>query len=248
MNQEKPNPEMFREDGGAALPQAPEAVPRAADESGPLSCKEPQSAGQAAALPQVVLIGDSIRLGYCQTVGQALAGRAEVVYPSENCRDTHAVITSLLGWSREWDAARVTLVHFNCGHWDIAHWGGDAESLTPVDCYRKNIGRIIARLRRLFPGAQIVYATTTPMNPDGSLGLNPRTTAEIIRYNGAGSAAAREQGAEINDLFAATAAWGPECYRDYCHFTPEAFERLGKITADFLESRLHEQMKANLSI
>lgn len=81
MNQEKPNPEMFREDGGAALPQAPEAVLRAADESGPLSCKEPQSAGQAAALPQVVLIGDSIRLGYCQTVGQALAGRRWFIHP-----------------------------------------------------------------------------------------------------------------------------------------------------------------------
>lgn len=81
MNQEKPNPEMFREDGGAALPQAPEAVLRVADESGPLSCKEPQSAGQAAALPQVVLIGDSIRLGYCQTVGQALAGRRWFIHP-----------------------------------------------------------------------------------------------------------------------------------------------------------------------
>ena len=186
----------------------------------------------------VFLIGDSIRMGYCETVRRELADVAEVVYPEENCRFSEYILVRLRTWAGLCDPEQVTLVHFNSGHWDAAHWSGEESGLNTPEEYRKNIGRIIAALRRIFPNARILFATTTPMNPNGSNSPNPRTTQEIMAFNAAGIAAAQECGVEINDLFAHTKDWDESAFRDYCHFTPEAFDALGKHVADVLRAAL----------
>jgi len=186
----------------------------------------------------VFLIGDSIRMGYCETVKRELADTAEVVFPEENCRYSQYIITSLRAWSGLCDPERVALVQFNCGHWDVAHWNDEEVSLNSPEIYAHNIRRIIDRLRVIYPNAKIVFATTTPMNPDGSNSVNSRTTQEIMAYNAVGVHTAQACGAEVNDLFAYTQDWPSSCYEDYCHFTPESFEKLGVHAADFLRMRL----------
>ena len=37
-------------------------------------------------MKQLLLIGDSIRMGYCETVKTLLADDYEVIFPKENCR------------------------------------------------------------------------------------------------------------------------------------------------------------------
>ena len=188
--------------------------------------------------PVVFLIGDSIRMGYCETVKQELSDVAEVVYPEENCRYSQYIITSLRAWSGLCDPERVQLVQFNCGHWDSAHWDGEDIPLNTVELYQQNIRRIIVRLRSMYPKAKIIFATTTPMNPNGENSVNERTTAEIIQYNQAAVAAAGECGVKVNDLFELTKDWEPACYEDYCHFTPEYFAVLGRHVANFLKKEL----------
>jgi len=65
---------------------------------------------------QVVLIGDSIRLGYQETVAQELAGRAQVWGPPENSGDSVNVRRHLEEWVL---SRRPTVVHLNCGLHDI---------------------------------------------------------------------------------------------------------------------------------
>ncbi len=43
-------------------------------------------------MKKVVLIGDSVRLGYDKYVKDALKGSAEVLYPQENCRFAEYVL------------------------------------------------------------------------------------------------------------------------------------------------------------
>jgi len=186
----------------------------------------------------VFLIGDSIRMGYCETVRHELADVAQVIYPEENCRFSQHILVRLRAWAGLCDPEQVNLVHFNCGHWDAAHWNGDEASLNSLEEYHKNICRIIAALRRIFPNARILFATSTPMNPNGVNSPNPRTTQEMMAFNAAGLAAAQECGVEVNDLFAYTKDWDESAYRDYAHFTPEAFEKLGKHVADVLRAAL----------
>ena len=45
-------------------------------------------AEKTSSLPEVLLIGDSMREGYCKHVAESLRGRAEVKWPSDNCRDS----------------------------------------------------------------------------------------------------------------------------------------------------------------
>ena len=187
----------------------------------------------------VFLIGDSIRLGYCASVREALSDISEVFYVAENCRNTQYVITSLNSWVNMFsDPARVDLVQFNCGHWDIAHWRGGAFSLTSETEYERNLQIIIDMISQAFPNAKIVFATTTTMNPSGQLGINPRSNREISRYNEIAKAVASKNHIAVNDLFALTKDWDSSCYKDYCHFTAEASAVLGQGVATALKSHL----------
>lgn len=185
----------------------------------------------------IFLVGDSIRLGYCETVKEILADEAEVFYLDENCRSTQYIICSLQFWTNMFSNPRlVDVVHFNCGHWDVAHWFGGEQSLTSAEEYARNIKIIIDMIRKLFPNAKIIFATTTAMNPNGKVGINPRTNIEISHYNSLAKKVAVENHVEINDIFEVTKSWNCEYYEDYCHFTPDAFEKLGTIVADNLKT------------
>ena len=67
-------------------------------------------------MKKIVLIGDSIRMGYDKYVKEALAGTAEVYYPDDNCRFANYVLRYLHEWKAEgkWPSD-VDLVHWNAG-------------------------------------------------------------------------------------------------------------------------------------
>ena len=185
----------------------------------------------------VLLIGDSIRMGYCASAREALSDVAEVFYIDDNCRNTQYVITRLNGWANMFsDRKGIDLVQFNCGHWDIAHWCGGAYSLTSEGEYARNLQIIIDMIAKLFPCAKIVFATTTTMNPSGQLGVNPRTNGEISCYNEIAKAVASKNNLPINDLFAITKDWDSTGYKDYCHFTEAANVVLGQAVAAALKA------------
>ena len=184
--------------------------------------------------PQILLIGDSIRMGYCETVKADLATDIDVLYPDENCQSSYYILQNLKGWVDITRPENVIAVHFNCGHWDAAHFGGDPDSLSSPDVYAQNILRIARRLRQYFPKAAIAYATTTPMHPDGIPPINARTTEEIRTLNQAGRQALAPEPVAVNDLFAYTEHWGSETFQDGCHFTEEASQVLGHRVSAFL--------------
>ena len=175
---------------------------------------------------QVLLIGDSIRVGYCEFVKENLKEIADVYYPAENCRNTQYIITSLRLWLNICDPQKVDVIHFNAGQWDVAHWSEIGDSLTTLEEYGKNLWKIISIMRLLYPNAKIIFATTTPMNPDSIVPVNPRTTEEIIEYNKVAKKVCLENNVVINDLFALCENWGAEMFKDYTHFTDSANQQL----------------------
>ena len=185
----------------------------------------------------IFLIGDSIRRGYCETVKNELARNANVFYVNDNCRSTQFVIFSMKGWAGKFnDPTLVDIVYFNCGHWDVAHWSGDEESLTSEGEYERNIKMIIRMLRKFFPNAKLIFSTTSPMNPSGRVDTNPRTNEEIDRYNSISTAVAKSEGLDIHDLNAFMKDFGSECFVDSVHLTPKSFETLGKEVSRFLKA------------
>src|SRR5690606_6324309 len=63
-----------------------------------------------AELPRVLLIGDSISIGYTLDVREMLKGEANVHRPPANCRSTNQGMISLDSWlgKEKWD-----VIHFN---------------------------------------------------------------------------------------------------------------------------------------
>lgn len=197
------------------------------------------AAAPADSRKKVLLLGDSIRQGYCAVVRGALADLADVRFPAENCRFTQYTYTSLGNW--RWlfdDPASVDAVYWNNGHWDAAHWNGAPDSLNPPALYAEMTARIAEQLRVLFPRAHRIFATTTPMNPSGAQGANPRTNDELCRYNEAAAAALAGSGVEIDDLAAFCRPFDEKMFRDYCHFTDEGFSRIGLHVAETLRRAL----------
>ena len=179
-------------------------------------------------MKKIVLIGDSIRMGYDKYVKDALNGTAEVYYPSENCKFAEYVLRYAHEWKRngEW-GDDVDLVHWNAGLWDALELFGD-EPLSPLAFYGELIGRIDKRLRMLFPKAKFVFATSTTVNEGASSPDFTRHNATIEKYNAEALRALSNTDTVINDLYSLTASV-PDSYRsDWVHFyTPEGTELIG---------------------
>ena len=179
-------------------------------------------------MKKIILIGDSIRMGYDKYVKEALSNVAEVYYPGENCRFAEYVLRyahewkNNLGWPDDAD-----LVHGNAGLWDALELLGD-EPLTTLDYYEHAIKRIDKRLRQIFPKAKIIFATSTAVieewaNPDFF-----RHNETIKKYNEAAINALADTDTVINDLWSITES-APEIYHsDWVHYyTPAGTEMIG---------------------
>ena len=189
-------------------------------------------------LPEILLIGDSIRMGYCATVAADLADTAKVVYPEENCRNSQHVMTGIEGWAKL--CASPAIVHVNFGQWDTARFAGSSESLTSPVEYGRNADLIFKALHRVFPGAEIVFATTTPMRPGPYEGPHPRFDSDIDLYNTIAVEAAGRNSVRIDDIHEFARGWPSDAFTDSCHYTPESFARIGHEVARFLRETLEK--------
>ncbi len=114
---------------------------------------------QAAELPKVVLVGDSIRLSYAPIVAKQLAGKAVVVSTAANGGDSSNVLRHLDEWVIR---QRPDVVHFNCGIHDTKKFKATGSFQVSPQQYEANLREIVLRIRRQ-TGAVVLFATTTPI-------------------------------------------------------------------------------------
>jgi len=179
-------------------------------------------------MKKVVLIGDSIRMGYDKYVKEALEGVAEVYYPSENCRFAQYVLRFAHDWKEKGNwPDDVDLVHWNAGLWDAIELFGD-EPITTISYYSQVILRIYKRLRMLFPNAKIVFATSTAVDEDRCGPHFKRHNNVIEEFNKAAIEALSGTDTIINDLYGVTANAPLSYHSDFVHYyTDEGTELIG---------------------
>ena len=220
---------MFRQALGLCLlfsfiPSCPAQAPRAA---GP------------AELPTVVLVGDSIRLGYAPLVAKRLEGKARVVCPAANGGDSANVLKHLDEWV---SGTRPAVVHFNCGLHDLKFDKKGKKHQVGLELYAANLRQIVARLRKE-TSAAVVFADTTPILDDRharrGAGFD-RFEADVRRYNDTAAAVMRELGVPVDDLHGVVEQGGPERLlgKDGTHYTPAGYERLAEAVADCVARQL----------
>ncbi len=197
-------------------------------------------------MPRVLVIGDSISMGYTEPARRALAGAAEVLHPPVNCQHTAFGLEHLDAWlgTGRWD-----VIHFNFGIHDTALLDAHGESVpdalvvppaagrirhTPEQ-YRATLERIVDRIERT--GATLVWASSTPDLRRAGARLDV-----IPAYNRIAADLMAARGIAVNDLYAfvmpRVQAWQRP---DRCHFTDEGNGHLGRRVADCIRRALQER-------
>jgi lysophospholipase L1-like esterase/dienelactone hydrolase len=187
----------------------------------------------AADLPRVVLVGDSIRLGYAPLVARRLEGKAVVVSPPANGGDSANVLAHIDEWGIR---AKPAVVHFNCGLHDLKVDRTSKQHQVSLDRYEAHLKEIVARLRKE-TSAALVFANTTPILDDRHARRGAafdRSEADVQRYNAAAAAVMKGAGVPVDDLHGLVQQDGPEklLAEDGTHYTPAGYERLAEAVAD----------------
>ena len=162
-------------------------------------------------LPNVLIIGDSISVGYTLLVRAELQGVANVFRPldktlrkPQNCLDSAHGVANVEAWleTRTW-----RIIHFNFGLHDLKYLNEkgtyvppeSGKQVAPLAIYEANLRALVAKLKKT--GAIMIWGSTTPV-PDGSLG---RVKGDEIAYNAVAKRVMADNDVLIDDLHAAVA-------------------------------------------
>ncbi|MFC5457573.1 SGNH/GDSL hydrolase family protein [Prosthecobacter fluviatilis] len=145
-----------------------------------------------AGLPRVLLIGDSISMGYTLPVRKLLEGKANVHRIPTNGGPTKNGVANIAKWlgTGKWD-----VIHFNWGIHDLKYMPDGKRQVEPV-AYEANLRSLVATLKKT--GAKLIWATTTPI-PEGELNP-PRKFGQVKEYNEIAAKVMAENGIAIDDL------------------------------------------------
>jgi acyl-CoA thioesterase-1 len=191
-------------------------------------------------LPRVLLIGDSISIGYTVPVRKYLAGKATVHRPPDNCQHTGYGLEKLGGWLGE---GKWNVIHFNWGIWDTHYLdvtsgelvGSNIEMTRPresirirhdLDHYRANLEQLVGELKQT--GGRLIWASSTPI-----LFRTGERFKDLERYNAVAASVMKKNNIAIDDLYALSlpnaTTWQSD---DRCHFAPMGNEKLGQAVGE----------------
>ena len=198
-------------------------------------------------LPRVLLIGDSISIGYTLSVRAALKGVANVHRIPTNGGPTSKGLENIEAWlgTSKWD-----VIHFNWGLHDLCYRHPESKtqgkrdkvkgSVThPVEDYAGNLEKLVVRMKKT--GARLVFATTTPV-PEGEAG---RKVGDDLRYNKAAGAVMSKHGVAGNDLHAVMAGRMDQfgTRPGNVHFKPEGSALLAQQVAKAVKEALGASLR-----
>ena len=169
-------------------------------------------------MKNVLLIGDSIRMGYDKSVKASLQGIANVVFPPENCRFASYLLRYLHEYKNTLlPNADVDVLHWNAGLWDCLRMFGE-DPHTPIDVYAYYIDRLCVRIKTLFPNAKVIFATSTSVQSEKMGGIFKRYNEDIEKYNQVAVEVVKKYGFEVNDLYPLSTSLPEDAHSDSVHF------------------------------
>jgi len=195
-------------------------------------------------LPRVLLIGDSISIGYTLPVRELLKGKANVHRPLTNCGPTTRGLEQIDQWLGDgnWD-----VIHFNWGLHDLKYLGPQGQNLAnpkaadsrqqvPIDEYEANLKKLVDRLEKT--GARLIWRSTTPV-PEGARG---RVPGDAARYNAVAAKIMNERGIPIDDQYSFAMSRLKEIQLPAnVHFRPQGSKELAQQAVAAIEKALGEK-------
>lgn len=185
-------------------------------------------------LPRVLLIGDSILVGYQEFVIADLKGKAYVdawVNPYHQSEKLNGLLAEVL------KEGPYDVVHFNMGlhGWPVGRIKeGTFEPLTKA---------YVEVIRKMLPDARLIWANSTPIMIKGQRGqLDPELNAIMIEHNRMAANVMNEMGVPISDFYSLLVPQHLNLARgDLAHWTPPAYRILADAAVASIEKALAEK-------
>ncbi|MBQ2676846.1 MAG: hypothetical protein IJF54_05565 [Clostridia bacterium] len=175
-------------------------------------------------MKNVLLVGDSIRMGYDKAVKKTLEGKANVYFPGENCRFAAYILRYIHEYKDMANGEDFDVIHWNAGLWDTLRLF-DEDPHTPIEIYEYYIDRICRRIKKVYPNAKVIFATSTSVQVEEIKKDFKRRNQEIEEYNKAAVNIVKKYGFEVNDLYALSITLPDSAHSDPVHYyTPAGTE------------------------
>ena len=197
-------------------------------------------------LPKVLIIGDSISMGYTRPVVELLKGKADVSRNPGNAQWSGYGLSKIDAWlgDTDWD-----VIHFNWGLWDMYGWEHKDEDRSPK-AYEAILEKIVKRLKQT--DATLIWATTTPACPEPEVTMRKRFDSETViapeleqQYLDAALRVMKRNGVAVNDLHALVRPRLEELSPkpDDVHYTAEGSKVLAKQVAEKIDAAIQTRAK-----
>ena len=205
------------------------------------------AAPEKKALPKVLIIGDSISIGYTPFVQKLLKDTADVGRIKGNAQHTDTGLKLIDKWvgDTKWD-----VIHFNWGLWDLCHRNPDSKvqgkrdkvngTVTiSLEKYEKNLEKLVVRLKKT--GATLIWAETT-LVPEKEAGRN---VGDDKKYNDIAAKVMKKHGVRINELNVLTSKFPADHFKKMgdVHYKKEGSSKLGEQVANEIRAALEKNSK-----
>ena len=187
----------------------------------------------------VLIIGDSISIGYTPFIKTALSPNVEVAHNPGNGGSTLRGMESMDKWldNRDWD-----VIVFNFGLHDMVHKDSSGKYdvvngtiAVPLKEYRKNLEAIADKLNETT--AKVIFVSTT-MVPEGASG---RKTESVPAYNEVAVKVMKKKNIQVVDLYVPSLEIHPNNSKPKdVHYTPKGYEQLASIVVAAIRKALND--------
>ena len=193
--------------------------------------------------PSILIIGDSISIGYTPFVTEDLSNKADVFHNPGNAQHTGTGLKKIEEWigNKKWD-----IIQLNWGLWDLCYRHPDSKvqgnrdkvkgKITyTIDEYASNLDSIVTILLRKTE-AKLIFVTTSyvPKNEAG------RFENDAIRYNEAAKKIMEKHSVIINDIYHQSIPIHQKFGKgsDDVHYSNQGYEKLSELVTKFLETEI----------
>lgn len=191
---------------------------------------------------KILIIGDSISIGYTPFVKEALKDKAIVKHNQGNAEHTGTGLLKLKEWlgDENWD-----IIQFNWGLWDLCYRHPDSkvqgnrdkingsQTFSP-DEYEKNLNELVRQL--IQTNAKLIFVTTSYV-PEGEAG---RFAGDDLIFNEIAQRVMQENNVLVNDISKAS----KKIHKKHgkatgdVHYTNRGYELLAKEITKFIRKEL----------
>ncbi|WP_242156833.1 SGNH/GDSL hydrolase family protein [Aestuariivivens sediminis] len=193
--------------------------------------------------PRILIIGDSISIGYTPFVKASLSNEADVFHNPGNGQHTGTGMKKIEEWIKDehWD-----IIQFNWGLWDLCYRHPDSHiqgnrdkvngSLTyTVDEYAANLDTIVTILKTKTK-AKLIYVTTTYV-PENEAG---RFQKDVIRYNDAAKNIMKKHHILVNDIYEQSIPIHQKYGKGTAdvHYSIQGYKKLSEQITNYLRSEI----------